>query len=223
MLTHNMNETISILVVDNDSNVLLATTVLLRSAGYFVLEAQTGAACMTVVREKDPDLILLDMQLPDVSGYEVSRQIKADRGMRQPYVVLLSGSMISSDNQSKGLENGADGYLTRPIADRELLARVQAIVRIIWTERDRDFLIEQLEKALATIKTLSGILPICSRCKKIRDDQGYWEEVELYVEKHSTAEFTHGICPDCIETLYPEINIEEELKTGSIHRKYGNL
>ncbi|HBG18205.1 MAG TPA: response regulator [Desulfobulbaceae bacterium] len=218
-----MNETISILVVDNDSNVLLATTVLLRSAGYFVLEAQTGAACMTVVREKDPDLILLDMQLPDVSGYEVSRQIKADRGMRQPYVVLLSGSMISSDNQSKGLENGADGYLTRPIADRELLARVQAIVRIIWTERDRDFLIEQLEKALATIKTLSGILPICSRCKKIRDDQGYWEEVELYVEKHSTAEFTHGICPDCIETLYPEINIEEELKTGSIHRKYGNL
>lgn len=205
-----MNETISVLVVDDDPGILLATARLLRSAGYFVLEAQSGAACISAVREKDPDLILLAVQLPDISGYEVSQQLKADKAMRQPHVVLLSGSMISSDNQSKGLEIGADGYLVRPIANRELLARVQAIVRIIWAERERDFLIEKLEKALLTINTLSGILPICASCKKIRDDQGYWEEVELYVVKHSSAEFTHGMCPDCIEVFYPELNIIEE-------------
>lgn len=205
-----MNETISVLVVDDDPGILLATARLLRSAGYFVLEAQSGAACISAVREKDPDLILLAVQLPDISGYEVSQQLKADKAMRQPHVVLLSGFMISSDNQSKGLEIGADGYLVRPIANRELLARVQAIVRIIWAERERDFLIEKLEKALLTINTLSGILPICASCKKIRDDQGYWEEVELYVVKHSSAEFTHGMCPDCIEVFYPELNIIEE-------------
>lgn len=205
-----MNETISVLVVDDDPGILLATARLLRSAGYFVLEAQSGAACISAVREKDPDLILLDVQLPDINGYEVSRQLKADTAIRQPYVVLLSGSMVSSENQSEGLEIGADGYLVRPISNRELLARVQAIVRIIWAERERDFLIEKLEKALFTINTLSGILPICASCKKIRDDQGYWEEVELYVVKHSTAEFTHGICPDCIEVFYPELNIKKE-------------
>jgi two-component system, response regulator PdtaR len=125
--------------------------------------------------------------------------------MRQQ-VVLLSDSMISSDKQSKGKKNGAGGYQTSPIANRELLARIQAIVRIIWTIRDRDFLIEKLKKSLATTKTLSGILPICASCKKIRNDQNYWEEVELYVERHSTAEFTHGMCPDCTEMFYPEMN-----------------
>lgn len=205
-----MNENISILVVDDDPNILLATARLLRAARYNVFEAETGGACLSVVRERKPDLILLDVHLPDTSGYEVCRQIKADEGLRQSYVVLLSGSMISSDNQSEGLEIGADGYLTRPIANRELLARVQAMVRIIRAERERDLLIKKLQEALATIKTLSGMLPICSSCKNIRDDQGYWEEVELYVKKHSTAEFTHGICPACCKKLYGDINLEEE-------------
>lgn len=205
-----MNENISILVVDDDPNILLATARLLRSARYNVFEAETGSACLSVVRERKPDLILLDVHLPDTSGYEVCRQIKADEGLRQSYVVLFSGSMISSDNQSEGLEIGADGYLTRPIANRELLARVQAMVRIIRAERERDLLIKKLQEALATIKTLSGMLPICASCKNIRDDQGYWEEVELYVKKHSTAEFTHGICPACCKKLYGDINLEEE-------------
>jgi DNA-binding response OmpR family regulator len=205
-----MHEMISILVVDDEPITLFATARLLRSAGYTVFEAYSGAGCLSVAREKEPDLILLDVQLPDILGYEVCRQIKADAELRQSYVVLLSGVMTSSDNQSEGLEIGADGYLTRPIANRELLARVQAMVRIIRAERERDLLIKKLQEALATIKTLSGMLPICASCKKIRDDQGYWEEVELYVKRHSTAEFTHGICPACCKKLYGDIDIEEE-------------
>lgn len=205
-----MLETISILVVDDEAITLFATARLLRSAGYTVFEAESGEGCLSLAREKKPDLILLDVQLPDIIGYEVCRQIKSDDELRQSYVVLLSGVMISSDNQSEGLEIGADGYLTRPIANRELLARVQAMVRIIRAERERDLLIKKLQEALATIKTLSGMLPICASCKNIRNDQGYWEEVELYVKKHSTAEFTHGICPTCCKKLYGDINIEEE-------------
>lgn len=205
-----MNDMCSILVVDDEPVMLNATARLLRSAGYSVFEADCGAACLRLAREKRPDLILLDVQLPDILGYEVCRQIKADDELRQSYVVLLSGVKISSDNQSEGLEIGADGYLTRPIANRELLARVQAMMRIIKAEHERDLLIKQLQEALTTIKTLSGLLPICSSCKKIRDDHGYWEEVELYVKKHSTAEFTHGICPVCCKTLYGDINLEDE-------------
>jgi len=205
-----MIETTSILVIDDEPITLFATARLLRSAGYTIFEADSGESCLSLAREKKPDLILLDVQLPDMLGYEVCRRIKGDDELRQSYVVLLSGVMTSSDNQSEGLELGADGYLTRPIANRELLARVQAMVRIIRAERERDLLIKKLQEALATIKTLSGMLPICASCKKIRDDQGYWEEVELYVKKHSSAEFTHGICPACLKKHYGDINLEEE-------------
>jgi PAS domain S-box-containing protein len=68
-----------------------------------------------------------------------------------------------------------------------------------------EMLIQELQQALESVKTLSGLLPICSNCKKIRNDQGYWEQVEGYIAKHSEADFTHGICPDCVRKLYPEL------------------
>ncbi len=160
-----------------------------------------------LVVDDEPITLFASARLLRSAGYSV---FEADAELRQSYVVLLSGVMTSSDNQSEGLEIGADGYLARPIANRELLARVQAMVRIIRAERERDHLNKKLQEALATIKTLSGMLPICDGCKKIRDDEGYWEEVELYVKKHSTAEFTHGICPACCKKLYGDINLEEE-------------
>jgi len=74
-----------------------------------------------------------------------------------------------------------------------------------WTQAEKDILIAELHKALEEVKVLRGIVPICSSCKKIRDDNGYWQQVEVYVSAHSDAEFTHGICPECIESLYPDL------------------
>jgi DNA repair exonuclease SbcCD ATPase subunit len=71
-------------------------------------------------------------------------------------------------------------------------------------EQEKEKLIVDLQKALSKVKTLSGFLPICASCKKIRDDKGYWNEVERYIGGHSEAEFSHSICPDCIRKLYPE-------------------
>jgi hypothetical protein len=71
-------------------------------------------------------------------------------------------------------------------------------------EREREKLIDQLQKALTEIKTLEGIIPICSCCKKIRDDKGYWEQVEAYVSRHTSATFSHGICPECLKKHYPD-------------------
>jgi len=69
---------------------------------------------------------------------------------------------------------------------------------------------EELELALSNVKTLRGLIPICAGCKKIRDDKGYWEQVEMYVVRHSDAKFTHGLCPQCIHKLYPELSDEME-------------
>jgi hypothetical protein len=86
---------------------------------------------------------------------------------------------------------------------------LQAVVRDITgrkqNEAERNKLILDLQDALANVKSLSGLLPICASCKKIRDDKGYWSQVESYVQKHSDATFTHGICPDCIKKLYPDL------------------
>jgi hypothetical protein len=86
---------------------------------------------------------------------------------------------------------------------------LQAVVRDITgrkqNEAERDMLIHDLQDALANVKSLSGLLPICASCKKIRDDKGYWSQVEGYIQKHSDATFTHGMCPDCLKKLYPAL------------------
>lgn len=201
---------LTILVVDDTPDLLFATARVLRSAGATVLEAVDGHSCLAAVRRHHPDLVLLDVELPDLLGYDVCRQIKEDETLKTVYVVMLSSTMTTSDNQSEGLESGADGYITRPLPNRELLARVASIARIIRAERERDRLINELQQALETIKTLSGMLPICASCKKIRNDTGYWEEVESYVKRHSDVDFTHGICPACARKLYGDLYDEED-------------
>ena len=201
---------LSILIVDDSPEILLATSRLLRSAGYQVSEAHNGQSGLAAVADNKPDLVLLDVQLPDISGYEVCRRIKADATLKGSYVMMMSNQMTTPDHQAQGLEIGADGYATRPMTNRELLARIQAMARIIKAERERDRVIDQLQQALATIKTLRGMLPICAACKKIRTDSGYWETIEHYIKKHSDAEFTHSICPDCEQHLYGDLDDDQQ-------------
>jgi len=73
-------------------------------------------------------------------------------------------------------------------------------------EAERERLIGELQDALSNVKTLSGLLPICAACKKIRDDSGYWNQIESFVRAHTEAEFSHGICPECMRTIYPDID-----------------
>ena len=85
------------------------------------------------------------------------------------------------------------------------LAVFQNITDLKLSEKRKEELIVELQKALADVKTLGGLLPICSNCKKIRDDKGYWNQIEEYIHRHSEAEFSHSICPDCAKKLYPEL------------------
>ena len=86
---------------------------------------------------------------------------------------------------------------------------LSALIGVSWgkikqADEEKSKIIKELQKALDKVKTLSGMLPICASCKKIRDDKGYWNKIEAYIEKHSEAEFSHGICPECAKELYPE-------------------
>lgn len=205
-----MKQTVNALIVEDDPGIRAATARVLRTAGHTVTEAASGEACLAAVREQRPDLVLLDVILPDADGVDLCRRIKTDPEFGGTYVVLISGTKTLPDDQAGGLEYGADGYIVRPIANRELAARVASLARIIRAERERDRLITELRAALAEIKILSGLLPICSHCKKIRDDRGYWNQLEAYITAHSDASFTHGICPACAEKYYPEENLYDD-------------
>jgi len=214
-----MKQEIKILIVDDDPDVLFATARALRKEGYEVIEASTGRECLSKAKENKPDLILLDVMLPDIEGTEICKQIKADPFFEGIFVVLLSGFKIASDDQAAGLDTGADGYIARPISNLELLARVRAMARILIAERKVNQLVIELKKALAKVKTLSGLLPICSHCKKIRDDKGYWNQIEAYIQKHSEAEFSHGMCPECSDELYGKEDWYIEMKNEESQEK----
>lgn len=204
------NQDIKILVVDDDPDILFATARVVKKGGYQTFTADSGKTAMEAVKTIAPDLILMDVVMPDAQGPDLCRRIKEDPDLKGIYVLLTSGTRVESEQQADGLDSGADGYIARPLSNREFLSRVESMVRILRAERERDQLIEELKKAISEIKQLSGMLPICSHCKKIRDDKGYWSQIESYIRDHSDAEFSHGICPECAKRHYPEFDLYEE-------------
>ncbi|HEY3275021.1 MAG TPA: response regulator, partial [Syntrophorhabdaceae bacterium] len=125
-----MPDKTKILVIDDDPELLLLTVAVLNRAGYEVYGASAGKEGLAKARAHRPDIILLDVVLPDISGTELCRQIKEDGDLRDIFVILTSGVRTSSEHQTDGLNRGADGFITRPVSNRELLARVQSMVRI---------------------------------------------------------------------------------------------
>jgi PAS domain S-box-containing protein len=138
-----------ILVVDDDPGILQMSALVLRSRGYQVLEAANGAACLQLARDKHPDVILLDVQLPDCNGMYLCKQLKADPALVGTFVVLISGGLTSAEDATTGLEGGADDYIRRPIDRLEFLARIRTIVRIQQAEEQMRHLNATLEQRVA--------------------------------------------------------------------------
>jgi len=147
--------------------------------------------------------------MPEMDGLEVLRRVRAVETDRPPYILMLT-SRTDKAEIIAGLDAGANDYLAKPFDVGELRARVEVGRRLVETQDALAGKIGELQRALAEIKTLRGIVPICASCKKIRDDAGFWQQVEVYVRDHSEAEFSHGICPECMKKLYPEFAGEME-------------
>ncbi len=144
-----MNDPMRIMVVDDDVDVLIGTARLLEKAGYIVDQAADGEAALQTLRQRRPDLLLLDRDMPGLDGLEVCRRIKQEPACADMAIILMSGVYSESSHQAEGLEFGADGYITRPIENRELLARVQAHVRILSLTRTLQSKVKELEMANA--------------------------------------------------------------------------
>jgi phosphoserine phosphatase RsbU/P len=177
-----------------------------QSWGFDVVAVGDGEAAWRILQKDDaPPLALLDWMMPGIDGLEVICRVRSQNSSRPVYIILLT-ARSSREDIINGLRAAADDYVTKPFDRQELHARLQAGVRIVRLQLDLAARVAQLEEALGRVKKLHGLLPICSYCKRIRNDDNYWQQVESYIEEHSGAEFTHGVCPQCYdEIVKPEL------------------
>ncbi|MFZ2630494.1 MAG: response regulator transcription factor [Desulfosalsimonadaceae bacterium] len=198
-----------ILIAEDDFTSRAMLTAVLKKSGHEVLETVNGGEAWDALQAPDaPLLVILDWMMPVMNGPEVVRRVRALQTDRPPYVIMLTTRGEKADIIA-GLDAGANDYLAKPFDPGELHARIEVGCRMIEMQDALADKIAELGRALSQIKTLRGIVPICANCKKIRNDAGYWQQVEVYIHNHTEADFTHGICPECMKTLYPEFTQDE--------------
>ena len=147
-----------------------------------------------------PHLVILDWMMPGLDGTEICQRLRQRPDGGLFYIVLLTAKSQPEDIVA-GLEAGADDYVTKPFNREELRARVSTGKRIIQLQDRLAERVDELERAMKEVNALSGLLPICAYCKRIREGDDYWQAVESYVTSHSEAQFSHGVCPDCYDTI----------------------
>jgi phosphoserine phosphatase RsbU/P len=197
---------LKLLIAEDNATARNALTTLTTSWGYEVAAAEDGAeAWKLLLQPEPPSLLLLDWNMPRLDGLELCRQIRTMPRLAVCYIILLTGRSAEEDLVA-GLEAGADEYLAKPVNYLELRARLNAGRRVVELQQNLARKIAELEDALSQVKTLDGLLPICAYCKRVRDDQNYWQQVEAYITDRSRARFSHGICPDCFKScVQPEL------------------
>jgi CheY-like chemotaxis protein len=198
----------AVLIVDDDPANLDLLFQHLDQAGYKVLVAETGQLALERAELAQPEAILLDVMMPGIDGFETCRRLK-QQAATQAIPVIFMTALADTADKIKGFAAGGVDYVTKPFQPEEVLARVKAHVTIYVLQRELRQKNRDLEAALSQVKQLSGLLPICAGCKKIRDDQGYWQDVAVYIQNHSEAELSHGLCSDCARRLYPELFEED--------------
>jgi sigma-B regulation protein RsbU (phosphoserine phosphatase) len=196
-----------ILIADDDGVSRRMLEVICRSWGFDVVAVADGEAAWHSLEADDaPPLVLLDWMMPGIDGLEVIRRVRGKASSKPVYIILVT-ARSSREDVISGLLSAADDYVTKPFDRQELYARLQAGMRTVRLQYDLAAKVADLEEALRSVKRLEGLLPICSYCKRIRNDDNYWQQVESYIGEHSEAEFTHGVCPHCYDSIVkPEMN-----------------
>jgi len=202
MVSRNKDKTV--LVVDDNHDNLRLLAGILKEHHYKVRLAPNGERALATIRKEAPALILLDIMMPVVDGFEVCRQLKNDEDTAGIPVIFISAISETID-KVKAFSLGGVDYITKPFSSEEVLARVDTHITLRCLQLRMEKKNAELQKALDEIRSLQGIIPICSYCKRIRNDSGCWEQLEAYICSHSEAQFSHGCCEDCARQLYSEL------------------
>lgn len=218
-----------ILIVDDEPMSVKILSHLLETE-YTTLMAHDGREALEILSRVTPDLIILDVVMPEMDGYEVFRALRKIPGLEDVPVLFIS-VMNETECEHQGLEMGAGDYIIKPFnpslvrlrvknhlafhQERKLLAQrtveleqLNELLAAEVTQRraiqaDNEQLIRELREAVENVNTLTELIPICASCKKVRDDKGYWNQIETYLSKHTDLTFSHGLCLECATRLYP--------------------
>jgi DNA-binding response OmpR family regulator len=187
-----------VLIADDDPVLRHALRARLERWAYTVVECADGAQAWTALQcAAAPPLAIIDWQMPGFDGPTLCQELRSRPALSSMYVILLTANSRREDVVS-GLESGADDYIVKPFDWNELHARLRIGTRIVGLQQALTARVSELQAALSNVRRLSGLLPICAYCKRIRGDKDYWQQIEQYVSEHTEAQFSHGICPECI-------------------------
>jgi len=200
-----------ILIAEDDPVSCRMLELTLKSWAYDVIITGNGHDALEVFEKEDaPPLAILDVMMPGIDGMEVCRRARQIERQIPPFIILLTAKDRKED-VIDGIQAGANDYLTKPFNREELRVRLEVGAKMVELHQQLAERVRELEIALAQIKQLQGILPICSYCKNIRDDKNYWQKVEGYIAEHTAAQFSHSICPDCYElVIQPQLDKRKE-------------
>jgi phosphoserine phosphatase RsbU/P len=195
-----------VLIADDDPISRRLLEVSLKQWKHDVIVTSDGTQAWQTLQQPDlaPPLLILDWLMPGLDGVELCQRVRETPALEMSYIILLTQRGTRQD-MVEGLEAGADDYLTKPFDPDELRARIQVGARVVKLQGALGDRVRQLEDALQRVNQLQGLLPICSYCKRIRDDGNYWHQVEAYIEVHSEAQFSHSVCPECMAKLKREL------------------
>jgi phosphoserine phosphatase RsbU/P len=198
-----------ILVAEDDPVTRKVLAVTLERLGWDVITAKDGSDAWEVFESLKgkgaPELAVLDWMMPGLEGIEICRRLRATPGFELVYVILLT-SRGDKEDLADGLAAGANDYIAKPFDPVELEARVRVGERMVNLQSSLAARVTELEAALGEVRALQGLLPICSYCKKVRNEANYWEQVDSYLTSHSGLELTHGICPVCLDKMMMELD-----------------
>lgn len=208
----------AILIVDDSPDQHMLLRSILTKAGHDqIIEADSAQAAFSALNlngmpsDTTVDLILMDVLMPDIDGVTACQHIKKQPHLRDIPIIMVTAKN-DLDNLKEAFSAGAMDYINKPVKSVELLARVSSALTLkketdCRKAREAELLRtnEELQRALREVKVLRGLIPICASCKKIRNDGGFWQQLEEYIGEHSEAEFSHGLCQPCLKKLYPGV------------------
>lgn len=188
-----------ILVAEDDRTTRKLMEGIMQKWGFEVLVKEDGRKALEALcMPNAPRLAILDWMMPGMDGVDICRTVRErEKDNITPFYFILLTSKDRKEDIVEGLHAGANDYIIKPFNMQEFHARVKVGQRVVELQEELCRRVRELEEALRQVKTLRSLLPICAWCKKVRDDLGYWQQIEGYIREHTDADFTHTICPEC--------------------------